>query len=280
MNLSTARSEERAKEVGIRKAIGSGRGALIWQFIIESLIISLVSTIVAVLLVILVIPYFNTLLGIKLILPIDQWYAWVLVIGLGILTGLVSGSYPAFYLSSFEPIKVLKGVFKGSKSALPVRKVLVVVQFAFAVFLITATICIYRQINYIQSRPNGYDKNNLVEIPVEGNLDKQSDLLINELKDKGVIIDGTNVSSSITGAGYKTWKVDWPGKQLNQKILFDILNVGFDFSKTIGVKLLAGREFSNQYPLDTADKTIIINEAAAQAMNLKNPVGTQIKWER
>ncbi|MDB5141471.1 MAG: FtsX-like permease family protein, partial [Mucilaginibacter sp.] len=182
MNLSTARSEERAKEVGIRKAIGSNRKSLISQFITESLILSFISTIAAVIILIFCIPFFNNLLNIKLVLPTGEWYAWVLVIALGTLTGLISGSYPAFYLSSFQPIKVLKGVFKGSKSALPIRKILVVVQFAFAVFLITATICIYRQIRFIQSRPNGYDQNNLVEVPIEGTLNKKSDVLINELK--------------------------------------------------------------------------------------------------
>ena len=182
MNLSTARSEERAKEVGIRKAIGSGRAALIWQFITESLILSFLSTIVAIGILALSVPYFNTLLNIKLTLPVGELYAWLMVIGLGLFTGLISGSYPAFYLSSFQPIKVLKGVFKGGSSALPIRKVLVVVQFSFAVFLITATICIYRQISYIQSMSNGYDKNNLVEIPVEGTLDKKAEALITELK--------------------------------------------------------------------------------------------------
>jgi len=278
MNLSTARSEERAKEVGIRKAIGSNRSSLIWQFITESLILSFLSTIVAVLILLLCIPYFNDLLNIKLSLPINEWYTWVGIIGIAAITGLISGSYPAFYLSSFQPIKVLKGRFKGSASVLPIRKVLVVVQFGFAVFLITATICIYRQIRFVQNMGNGYDKNNLVEVNVEGSLDIKSDVLINDLKTKGAIIGGTKVSLSITQSGNNTWGVNWPGKDPNAKILVDVLNVGFDFVHTVGAKLVAGREFSNQYPADTAGKSVMVNEAAVKAMHLKNPVGTLIKW--
>jgi putative ABC transport system permease protein len=278
MNLSTARSEERAKEVGIRKAIGSDRGSLIIQFITESLILSFISTIIAVIILALTVPFFNNLLSIKLVLPTHDWFAWLLVVGLAIFTGLISGSYPAFYLSSFQPIKVLKGSFKGGKSALPIRKILVVVQFAFAVFLITATICIYRQIKYIQSMSNGYDKNNLVEIPVEGTLDKKAEALINELKNAGAILHATTLSQSITENGNNTWGIDWQGKNPNQKILFDIFHAGYDFTKSTGVKLIAGREFSAAYPADTSGKaqTVMINETAAKL--IKQPIGAVIKW--
>jgi len=280
MNLSTARSEERAKEVGIRKAIGSNRASLMWQFITESLILSFISTIVAVIILVLCLPFFNTLLNIKLILPVSEWYAWILVIAIGFFTGFISGSYPAFYLSSFQPIKVLKGVFKGGKSALPIRKVLVVVQFACAVFLITATICVYQQIRFIQNMGNGYNKNNLVEIPMEGDLNNKADFLINDLKKSGAITYATITSRSITQNGSNTWGVSWPGKDPNQQILIDIFSVGYDFTETAGVKLLAGREFSNAYPVDTASKsrTVMINETAAKIMNLKQPIGAVINW--
>jgi len=280
MNLSTARSEERAKEVGIRKALGSGRRMLVAQFITESFILSFISTTLAVLILVLSIPFFNNLLSIKLTLPTNNWLAWLLVIGLAVFTGLISGSYPAFYLSSFKPIKVLKGMFKGGGSALPIRKVLVVVQFSFAVFLITATICIYLQIRFVQSKSNGYDKNNLVEIPVEGTLSNKSQTLINELKSNGAITYASNLSQSITENGNNTWGIDWPGKNPNQKILFDIFQAGYDFTHTTGVKLLAGREFSTAYPIDSAQntKTVMINETAASLMHLKQPVGAIIKW--
>lgn len=278
MNLSTARSEERAKEVGIRKAIGSGRSLLIWQFVTESLILSLLSTVIAVVLVTVTLPYFNTLLGIQLHLPFKEPAAWLALLGVGLLTGVIAGSYPAFYLSSFEPIKVLKGLFKGGGSALSLRKVLVVVQFSFAVFLITATICIYYQIKYVHEKPTGFDKNNLVEIPVEGTLQKQSAALINDLKQSGAITSGTTLSQSITQSGSNSWGVNWPGKADNQQILFDILHGGNDFTKTAGLTLLAGREFSSNNALDTARKTVMINETAAQIMHLKNTIGATIKW--
>ncbi|WP_158993363.1 ABC transporter permease [Mucilaginibacter sp. L196] len=280
MNLSTARSEERAKEVGIRKAIGSNRASLIWQFITESLILSFVSTIVAVIILVLCLPFFNTLLKIKLSLPIGDWSTWVLILSIALVTGLLSGSYPAFYLSSFQPIKVLKGMFKGGGSALPIRKVLVVVQFAFAVFLITATICVYRQIRFIQGMGNGYDKNNLVEIPIEGELGKKAEVLINELKRDGAITGATGTSQSITENGSNTWGISWPGKDPKQQILVDIFYAGYDFTHTTGVKLLAGREFSPDYPIDTNSKTptVMLNETAAKIMKLKQPVGSIIKY--
>ena len=280
MNLSTARSEERAKEVGIRKAIGSNRASLIWQFITESLILSFASTIAAVIILTLCLPFFNTLLKIKLSLPIEDWSTWILIISIALVTGLLSGSYPAFYLSSFQPIKVLKGMFKGGGSALPIRKVLVVVQFAFAVFLITATICVYRQIRFIQGMGNGYDKNNLVEIPIEGELGKKAEVLINELKRDGAITNATGTSQSITQNGSNTWGISWPGKDPKQQILIDILYAGYDFTHTTGVKLLAGREFSPDYPIDTNSKTptVMLNETAAKIMRLKQPVGSIIKY--
>jgi putative ABC transport system permease protein len=281
MNLSTARSEERAKEVGIRKAIGSGRKMLIWQFISESVLLCLFSMVAAIILLLAVIPSFNNLLNIQLSVPYQEWYFWVGLLSMAALTGLISGSYPAFYLSSFNPIKVLKGTFKAGAGGLPVRKVLVVVQFVFAVFLIASTICIYRQIKFVQDKSIGYDKGSLIQVKAEGNLSNKSDVLINQLKSAGVIKYATTLSQDITTDGNNTWDVSWPGKQGDQRVLFDNFRTGFDFSKTTGVKLIAGRDFSHEYPADTAGKTVMINETAAKLMNLKNPVGSIIKiWDQ
>lgn len=278
MNLSTARSEERAREVGIRKAIGSGRNMLIWQFISESVLLCIFSMVIAIIILAAVIPSFNTLLNIKLSLPYQQWYFWAGLLSLALVTGLVSGSYPAFYLSSFKPIKVLKGTFKAGANGLPVRKVLVVVQFVFAVFLISSTICIYRQIKYIQDKSIGYDKNNLVQIKAEGSLANKSEVLINQLKSEGVITHATTLQQDITTNGNNTWDLSWPGKQPNNRILFDAFFAGYDLVHTAGLTLVAGREFSTEYPSDTAGKTMMINETAAKAMNLAHPVGSIIQY--
>ena len=161
---------------------------------------------------------------------------------------------------------------------MPLRKVLVVVQFGFAVFLITATICIYRQIKFVQDKTVGFDKNNLVEVPIEGDLQKNSDVLINQLKSAGIITNGSVFSQSITEDGSNTWGISWPGKRDDETILFDIFKAGNDFTKTAGVTLLDGREFSPAYPADTAGKTVMINESAAKVMKFKNAVGSLIKW--
>jgi putative ABC transport system permease protein len=277
MNLSTARSEERAKEVGIRKAIGSGRGMLVGQFISESIMLCIFSMLAAVVILLVCIPAFNTLLGIQLSVPFNQPYFWLGLITLALATGLLAGSYPAFYLSSFKPIKVLKGTFKASAGGLPIRKVLVIVQFVFAVFLISATICIYRQIKFVQDRGIGYDKGNLVQIKIEGNLGSKYEILINQLKTAGIITNGTTLSQSITQSGSSSWSISWPGKQQNQRVLFDTFFAGYDFVASAGVKLVAGREFSPSYPVDTTGATFMINETAAKVMNLKHPIGTVIQ---
>jgi len=277
MNLSTARSEERAKEVGIRKAIGSGRKMLIWQFISESVLLCVFSMVIAIILLAAVIPAFNNLLNIQLSFPYQEWYFWAGLLALAALTGLVSGSYPAFYLSSFNPVKVLKGTFKGGAKGLPVRKVLVVVQFTFTVFLITSTICIYRQIRYVQDKSIGYDKTNLVQIKAEGNLKNRSEVLLNQLKEQGIITNGTTLLQNITSNGNNTWDFSWPGKQTNERVLFDVFHMGFNFTETTGAKLVAGREFEKGNAADTAGKNVMVNEAAVAIMHLKNPVGTIVQ---
>ncbi|WP_431292178.1 ABC transporter permease [Pedobacter sp. P26] len=170
MNLSTARSEKRAKEVGVRKAIGSSRKSLIAQFILESTLLALIGTVVAFTLVEISLPYFNNLLNINLIIQYNDWRYWAVLIGLILFTGLLAGSYPAFYLSSFEPVKVLKGFSFRAGSAISIRKVLVVSQFVFAASLIVCTVVIYQQLNYIKNKPIGYNQGNLIQMAAMGNL--------------------------------------------------------------------------------------------------------------
>jgi ABC-type antimicrobial peptide transport system permease subunit len=278
MNLSTARSEKRAREVGVRKAIGSSRKSLIGQFILESVLLSLIGMIIAFILMEVSLPYFNGLLDINLAIEYQNWKFWATLLVLTLFTGLVAGSYPAFYLSSFEPVKVLKGFsLKTAGSSLPVRKILVVFQFVFAACLIVCTSVIYQQLNFIKSKPIGYDKGNLVQLTAHGNFKdlKKIALLKEELLKSEAVTNVTNFSLDISSGGNNTTGIDWPGKNPNDGLLFNTRGTGYDFVRTIGTEMVAGREFSPQYK-DSSN--VIVNQAAVKAMGLKNPLGTVLEW--
>ncbi len=278
MNLSTARSEKRAKEVGVRKSIGSSRKDLIGQFMLESVLISVISMLVAFILIEVALPYFNGLLGIELSIDYGYWLFWTTFIGLTLLTGLLAGSYPAFYLSSFDPIKVLKGFTNIGGSSLSVRKFLVVFQFMFATCLIICTAVIYQQLDYIVKKPIGYNRNNLVEVPVQGILKQPGkfDLLKNQLLQTGVVSSVANLSTSITGGGNNGYGVSWPGKNEDVKVLVNFRWTNYGFLKTTGIELLQGRDFDPQF----ADSTsVIINEALVKTMGLKQPLGAVIDFK-
>jgi len=276
MNLSTARSEKRAKEVGVRKSIGSSRGALIGQFMIESILLSFIAMFFAFTLMELSLPYFNSLLNIELVIQYRDPGFWVLLIGLTLLTGAIAGSYPAFYLSSFEPVKVLKGFSVAGSSSLSIRKILVIFQFVFAVCLIICTAVIYQQLNFIKNKPVGYSKASLVEIPLQGNLiDKEKlPLLREQLIKSGAASQVTYFSESLNEGGNNTFGTSWPGKNPKEKILFNYRDAGYDFAKTIGSGMVEGREFSSRYHNDSTN--VVVNQAAVKAMGLKQPIGTVI----
>lgn len=278
MNLSTARSEKRAKEVGVRKAIGSSRQSLIAQFLLESVLLAVMATVVAFALAEISLSYFNNLLNINLVIAYHDWKFWTVLFALMVFTGLVAGSYPALYLSSFEPVKVLKGFNIKVGSSVSIRKVLVVFQFVFAVCLIVCTTVIYQQLNYIKNKPIGYNKGNLVQIAVQGNLNTESkrNLLSEQLVKSGAATNVSSFSHGISEGGNNTTSVSWPGKNPKDDILFNQRGIGYDFTKTIGTELIAGREFSAKYPADT--NSVILNEAAVKVMRLKNPLGTVIKF--
>ncbi|RYD87171.1 MAG: FtsX-like permease family protein, partial [Sphingobacteriales bacterium] len=198
MNLSTAQSEKRGKEVGVRKVIGANRFAIIKQFLTESILITTLSGVMAVVLVQLTLPAFNQLTGVNLAINYGSPYLWLAGIGFILFTGLLAGSYPAFYLSSFRPVKVLKGLFKDKAQFISPRKVLVVTQFTVAIVLIISTIIIYQQIEHVQSRDNGYVRNNLVEHPVNGALNKSYDALKNDLLSSGAAVAVSKTSMSVT----------------------------------------------------------------------------------
>jgi putative ABC transport system permease protein len=278
MNLSTARSERRAKEVGIRKAIGSSRKALVGQFFIESVIITLLSGVLAFVLIEVSLPYFNNLLNIELQINYSSTAFWSILLSLMVFTGLIAGSYPALYLSSFEPIAVLKGLKLKSDSSVSIRKVLVVVQFVFAVCLIVCTLVIYQQLQFVQKKPIGYDKSNLVQINVQGVLsqEKKQDLLKTQLIKSGAVSAVTFFSKDITESGNNTTDVSWDGKTKGESILFNTRGIGADFIQTIGTELVSGKEFTMKNHNDSAK--VMLNEAAVKMMQLKNPIGAKIHW--
>jgi putative ABC transport system permease protein len=278
MNLSTARSERRAKEVGIRKAIGSTRKSLISQFLTESIIITFGAAVLAFVLIEVSLPYFNNLLNIELQIDYGSVRFWGTLIGLMIFTGFLAGSYPALYLSSFEPIAVLKGLKIKSDSSVSIRKVLVVVQFVFAVCLIVCTLVIYQQLRFVQQKPIGYNKSNLVQISIQGVLgdETKQDLLKTQLLESGAASAVTYFSRDITEGGNNTTNISWEGKTKGESILFNNRGVGSDFIKTIGTELISGRELSLKDHNDSAK--VMLNEAAVKMMQLKNPIGAVIDY--
>jgi ABC-type antimicrobial peptide transport system permease subunit len=278
MNLSTARSEGRAKEVGVRKAIGSSRRSLINQFLLESVLLTVISTVLAFVLVEVSVPYFNNLLDIKLEIDYNNGRFWIALLMLMAFTGLVAGSYPALYLSSFEPIKVLKGFRIKTDSSVSVRKILVVGQFVFAACLIICTAVIYQQLSYVKNKPIGYNKANLVQIAVQGKMADQTklDLVKSQLLKSGAVSSVTLFSQDITEAGNNTTDVSWKGKNPGESILFNNRGIGGDFIKTIGTELVAGREFLTNGVSDT--NSVMLTEAAVKMMRLKDPIGATIRF--
>ncbi|SHF31156.1 ABC transporter permease [Pedobacter caeni] len=277
MNLSTARSEKRAKEVGVRKAIGSSRKSLISQFMLESVLLSFLGMLVAFVLMEISLPYFNGLLHTTLVIEYQNWKFWSVLLSLTFFTGFIAGSYPAFYLSSFEPVKVLKGFNIAVNSSLSVRKVLVVFQFVFAACLMVCTAVIYQQLNYIKDKPVGYNKAGLMEVPLQGVLLKdpaKMQLLKERLLKTGAVTEVTFFSKGMNEEGDATFGVEWAGKKPKEDVLFNYRSSGYDFVKTIGTSVLAGREFSAQFN-DSAK--VLINEAAVKLMGFRQPIGASLK---
>lgn len=277
MNLSTARSEKRAKEVGIRKTLGSDKRQLVLQFFFESVILTLIAFVLAVIAVLLLLPSFNQLVDKHLSLNVTQPIFWLAAIGIILFTGIVAGSYPALYLSSFNPVKVLKGTLRSGKKAVMPRHVLVISQFVISILLISATIIVYQQIQHVKDRDMGYNPNNLVMIPSTPDTDKSYAVIKQQLLATGMISNVTRTSSPITEIWWNTGAPDYEGKPANAQIIMGGLAVDVDFSKTMGVKMLQGKDFSGS-PADSA--YMIFNKAAVDAMKLKNPVGMQMRYGR
>ena len=279
MNLSTARSEKRAKEVGIRKAVGSVRGQLIFQFFSESLLVAGCSFLLAIGLVVLIMPWFNNVAGKSLSVLWGNPLFWLSGIIFTFFTGLIAGSYPALYLSSFNPVKVLKGTFRAGRFAAVPRKVLVTVQFTVSIILIIGTVIVYRQIQFAKNRPVGYTREGLLAIPmVTPDFQGKYDVLGRELKNTGAVTEIAESASQITGIDSGNGGFTWPGKDAAFRDQFGTLSVTYEYGKTIGWKFTDGRDFSKTAGTDSTG--FVINEAAAKYMGLKNPVGQNMTWER
>ncbi|MEJ0106106.1 MAG: ABC transporter permease [Bacteroidota bacterium] len=278
MNLSTARSEKRAKEVGIRKSVGSLRSQLIFQFFSESLLVAMLAFFASLLLVQLILPFFNDVAGKKLSILWSNPLFWLTGIGFSIITGLVAGSYPALYLSSFNPVKVLKGAFRAGRFAAIPRKVLVVVQFTVSVILIIGTIIVFRQIQFAKDRPIGYSRDGLVTLPmITGEIHNHFDAVKNELINIGAIVSITEAGSPTTAVWGTNAGFDWKGKDPNQAVEFPNIDVSYDYGKTVGWQFKEGRDFSREFISDTT--SFILNESAAKFIGLKNPIGEILKWD-
>ncbi len=276
MNLSTARSEKRAKEVGIRKTVGAQKRMLVTQFLSESLLISLISAVLALCLIWISRPWFNTLVERQLTLNVGDFRFWVSGIVIILFTGLLAGSYPALYLSSFRPTSVLKGTFQKVNTLITPRKVLVVLQFTFAITLITATIIVKQQIKSVQNRQLGYSKNNLVYTLIEGDIDKNYAMIKENLLASGTALSVTKSSAPITEGWSNSWGFEWKGKSADDKTIIQRVVADDAVVKTMGLELIEGRDFElSKYPTDST--AVILNEAAVKHMKLTNPIGQVIK---
>ncbi|HEY0652202.1 MAG TPA: ABC transporter permease [Chryseosolibacter sp.] len=275
MNLSTARSEKRAKEVGIRKSIGSMRSQLVHQFYGESFMVAAIAFLISLATVQLSLPWFNHVSGKTIVIPIADLQFWLAGLSFVLLTGLLAGSYPAAYLSSFSPITVLKGTFKSGRKAVIPRRILVVVQFSVSMILTIGTIIVYQQLQHAKNRPVGYNRHSLIGLRAASpEFQGKYQVIRNELKNTGAIVEMGEANYAITDT--RGWN---PGFSWGDKVYepaFNTIFVTHEYGKTVGWEFISGRDFSRDIASDTAG--IVINESAAKIFGIENPVGELLKW--
>lgn len=277
MNLSTARSEKRAKEVGIRKAIGSMRQQLIRQFLIESVLVATISAVIGIILVYLSIGWFNQMASKEIVLLWNKPWFWISIAGFTFITGLLAGSYPAFYLSSFKPVKVLKGTFRAARYASVPRKVLVVLQFTVSIVLIIGTIVVLRQINHARNRPVGFAKEGLIQIFINTpELLGHYDALRDDILKTGVVANMGQSSSPVTNLWASQIGFSWAGMDPNFVPVFGTTAVTHDFGNTVQWEITQGRDFNRNFASDS--NALILNEAALAVTGFKDPIGQTIDW--
>ena len=271
MNMSTARSEKRAKEVGIRKVSGALRGSLIGQFLGESVLIAAISGLFALLLTELCLPFFNQLTGTVLAVGFENVYFWLAFAGFILFTGVLAGSYPAFFLSAFRPVSVLKGSFKKEHALVTPRKVLVVLQFSFSIILVICTLVIGNQVKYARDREVGYDRRDMIYCFLSGDIKKNYAAIKNDLLSQGIATAVTKSSGPLTES-WSTGPAEWPGKDPNDKTSFNFFLCDGNIVETAGLHLVAGRDIDlKQYPTDST--AVLLNETAVKVMGLKDPIG-------
>jgi putative ABC transport system permease protein len=275
-NLSIARSERRAREVGVRKAIGSLKRHIVLQFLMESVMITLIASVVALVLISISLPAFNSLTTSAIILPWSSAAFWGVMISYALFTGLLAGSRPAFYLSSFRPVKVLKGTIQTGRAAALPRKILVVLQFTCSVALIICTVIVYQQIQYAKNRPTGFQADGLIMTDASADIDHNYPALKNDLLGTGLVSGVTKSTTPATELYSIAGVDDWQGK--DPKETLGVANVGItdDYFKTLGMQLIKGRDFEKGITEDTSD--VILNEAAVQRMRFKDPINQVILW--
>src|SRR6185437_5329037 len=278
MNFSTARAGQRAKEVGVRKTMGSRRSQLVKLFMSEALLMVLLAFFIGLCIVIPILPWFNTIAHTNITFPFANVSFWGGATLFILVTALLSGSYPALYISSFRPVRVLKGGFKTGGSAALLRKRLLTLQFIVSIVIITGTIVVYRQIQLAKNRPLGYDRNGLIRITMTTpDLKGKYDVLQKELLSSGGAIAVAESSSPATGNNYFDDRFEWKGKDLRPHDQgFALTAVTPEYGKTVGWQFVTGRDFSQKFATDNT--AIILNEAAVKYMGLQHPVGETIRW--
>lgn len=276
MNMATAKSERRAKEVGIKKTIGATRASLVTQFMTEAMVLTIVAVLIALTIVEASTPVFNNLLGIKITIDYSNMHYWLGILSVALLTGLVAGIYPALFLSSFNPIQILKKkTARAGFIPFNLRQVLVVGQFCFAIVLMIATLVIYKQIQFIKSRPVGYNINLLAEMPQSGELYGKFELFKEQLLRTGAVMAVNQTSQSMTHVSNWFYGLKWPDmEKQGEEIVFNRLQTHYDLAKTNGIQLLAGRDFSREFSSDTAG--ILLSSNAVKMMKLKDPLGKTV----
>ena len=275
MNLSTAKAARRFKEVGIKKVVGAERKQLIFQFLTESFLLTVLAMLLAIVIAMLLLPAFNQLTAKNISLHFN-WQMIAGIICIAVITGFAAGSYPALYISKFNPLSILKGKLNTSAAELLSRKGLVVFQFTLSTVLIVAVFIIYQQIQFIQNADPGYNKNNLLRIAAEGNLSTKQDAFIAELKQIPGVKNASATDHRMVGHNYASDGLHWPGENENDDVMFEIFGSGYDFIETMGMHIKEGRSFSKNYGSDSS--ALIVNEAAVKAMRMKNPVGKTVKF--